>query len=245
MSQEENQGDESGAQKKSDGAEPFRRCYPGYCSFCRKHYREVGPLAEGPDVVLICYACIHIGARSIENDCGNRGIAMPWTIDGWWERKTAQEAEAGKAPERAQSEEIQIDRRGPTGPELGENPISRHEEGQGKSDPQEEDEREKAGPFRRCRPGYCSFCQRHGREVGPLAQGPDAVLVCYGCTQRCARLIEEECRSSGVAMPWTIQGWWNKKAVQEGDGKAALEEGESKDKETGEEGGTASQAPAL
>src|SRR4029077_15236493 len=30
------------------------------CSFCRKSYREVGPLVEGPDGVYICGECIEL-----------------------------------------------------------------------------------------------------------------------------------------------------------------------------------------
>ena len=30
------------------------------CSFCRKSYREVGPLVEGPDEVYICGECIEL-----------------------------------------------------------------------------------------------------------------------------------------------------------------------------------------
>ncbi len=31
-----------------------------YCSFCRKSYRDVGPLVEGPDNVYICADCIEL-----------------------------------------------------------------------------------------------------------------------------------------------------------------------------------------
>jgi hypothetical protein len=53
--------------------EPERR-YPGYCSFCRKSYRDVGPLAEGSDLVLICYGCITLCAAIIQNECKRLGI---------------------------------------------------------------------------------------------------------------------------------------------------------------------------
>jgi ATP-dependent protease Clp, ATPase subunit len=36
----------------------LRRVYPGFCSFCGKHHKEVGPLAEGPEHVFICGACV-------------------------------------------------------------------------------------------------------------------------------------------------------------------------------------------
>ncbi len=47
----------------------------GWCSFCRKNYRQVGPLAEGPDQVYICYACVRLCAAIIEQDCERRGMA--------------------------------------------------------------------------------------------------------------------------------------------------------------------------
>jgi hypothetical protein len=84
---------------------------------------------------------------------------------------------------------------------------------------QNENDVDKEGSFRRCYPGYCSFCRKHYREVGPLAEGPDIVLICYGCAQTCARIIEGECQRRGIAMPWTIMGWWEK-AAQDGDGKS-------------------------
>ncbi len=31
-----------------------------YCSFCRKEFREAGPLVEGPDDVYICTDCINL-----------------------------------------------------------------------------------------------------------------------------------------------------------------------------------------
>src|SRR5439155_2491237 len=30
------------------------------CSFCRKHYREVGPLVEGEDGAYICGECVEL-----------------------------------------------------------------------------------------------------------------------------------------------------------------------------------------
>ena len=47
--------------------------YPGYCSFCRKSYRDVGPLAEGPDEVFICYRCILQCKELIETERRRRG----------------------------------------------------------------------------------------------------------------------------------------------------------------------------
>jgi ATP-dependent Clp protease ATP-binding subunit ClpX len=39
-----------------------------YCSFCRKNYREVGPLVEGPGDVYICGECIELCASIIEQE---------------------------------------------------------------------------------------------------------------------------------------------------------------------------------
>jgi ATP-dependent Clp protease ATP-binding subunit ClpX len=51
--------------------------YPGYCSFCRKSYREVGPLAEGPDEVFICYRCVLLCKDIIESERRRRGTEAP------------------------------------------------------------------------------------------------------------------------------------------------------------------------
>jgi hypothetical protein len=76
------------SQKESEGDRgDFRRSYPGWCSFCRKHSRDVGPLAEGPDVVLICYACTQLCAKLIGDECQRRGVAQQGTAERWWEKK--------------------------------------------------------------------------------------------------------------------------------------------------------------
>ena len=51
--------------------------YPGYCSFCRKHYSAVVALAEGPDQVYICYECTQICARMLEAEFRRRGVEPP------------------------------------------------------------------------------------------------------------------------------------------------------------------------
>ena len=51
------------------------------------------------------------------------------------------------------------------------------------------------------RDAWCSFCRRNHREVGPLAEAPDHVYICYRCTRLCADLIEEECKRRGVSPP--------------------------------------------
>ena len=43
------------------------------CSFCRKSYREVGPLVEGPDDVYICGECIELCQSILEQERRRRG----------------------------------------------------------------------------------------------------------------------------------------------------------------------------
>ena len=45
-----------------------------YCSFCRKSYRDVGPLVEGPGDVYICGECIEL-CQSIIDQGINRFIS--------------------------------------------------------------------------------------------------------------------------------------------------------------------------
>ncbi|HMO92229.1 MAG TPA: ATP-dependent Clp protease ATP-binding subunit ClpX [Pirellulaceae bacterium] len=44
-----------------------------YCSFCRKSYREVGPLVEGPGDVYICGECIELCQSILEQENRRRG----------------------------------------------------------------------------------------------------------------------------------------------------------------------------
>src|SRR5262249_27662798 len=46
-----------------------------YCSFCRKSYRDVGPLVEGPNDVYICGECIELCQSIIDQDKRRRGGA--------------------------------------------------------------------------------------------------------------------------------------------------------------------------
>ena len=45
------------------------------CSFCRKNYREVGPLVEGPDDVYICGDCIDLCTSILDQEKRRRGTA--------------------------------------------------------------------------------------------------------------------------------------------------------------------------
>src|SRR5499427_6209909 len=44
-----------------------------YCSFCRKNYRDVGPLVEGPHDVYICGECIELCQSIIDQEKRRRG----------------------------------------------------------------------------------------------------------------------------------------------------------------------------
>jgi ATP-dependent Clp protease ATP-binding subunit ClpX len=45
-----------------------------YCSFCRKGYRDVGPLVEGPGDVYICGECIELCQAIIEQEKRRRNV---------------------------------------------------------------------------------------------------------------------------------------------------------------------------
>jgi ATP-dependent Clp protease ATP-binding subunit ClpX len=44
-----------------------------HCSFCRKNYRDVGPLVEGPSDVYICGDCIELSHSILEQEHRRRG----------------------------------------------------------------------------------------------------------------------------------------------------------------------------
>ncbi|MEM0926616.1 MAG: ClpX C4-type zinc finger protein, partial [Planctomycetota bacterium] len=44
-----------------------------FCSFCRKSYRDVGPLVEGPGDVYICAECIDLCQSILEQEERRRG----------------------------------------------------------------------------------------------------------------------------------------------------------------------------
>jgi ATP-dependent Clp protease ATP-binding subunit ClpX len=46
-----------------------------YCSFCRKSYRDVGPLVEGPGDVYICGECVELCQSIIDQDKRRRGVS--------------------------------------------------------------------------------------------------------------------------------------------------------------------------
>ena len=44
-----------------------------FCSFCRKSYRDVGPLVEGPGDVYICGECIDLCQNILDQEQRRRG----------------------------------------------------------------------------------------------------------------------------------------------------------------------------
>jgi ATP-dependent Clp protease ATP-binding subunit ClpX len=51
-----------------------------YCSFCRKSYRDVGPLVEGPGDVYICGECVELCQSIIDQEKRRRGVSRtPFT----------------------------------------------------------------------------------------------------------------------------------------------------------------------
>src|SRR5436190_21781232 len=44
-----------------------------FCSFCRKSYRDVGPLVEGPGDVYICGECIELCQSILDQERKRRG----------------------------------------------------------------------------------------------------------------------------------------------------------------------------
>src|SRR3954462_10165084 len=45
-----------------------------FCSFCRKSYRDVGPLVEGPGDVYICGECIELCQSILDQERKRRGV---------------------------------------------------------------------------------------------------------------------------------------------------------------------------
>ena len=50
-----------------------------FCSFCRKSYRDVGPLVEGPGDVYICGECVELCASIIDQEKRRRGVTRTAT----------------------------------------------------------------------------------------------------------------------------------------------------------------------
>ncbi len=57
-----------------------------FCSFCRKSYRDIGPLVEGPGEVYICGECVELCQSIIEQEKKRRGTVTESSPDeeGHW-----------------------------------------------------------------------------------------------------------------------------------------------------------------
>ncbi len=64
-------GNGGGGRKPAAGSAGRNR--NAYCSFCRKSYRDVGPLVEGPGDVYICGECIELCQSIIDQEKRRRG----------------------------------------------------------------------------------------------------------------------------------------------------------------------------
>src|SRR4051812_11812352 len=71
-------GGASGGGKRNGGSSPSGPTggtkKNAYCSFCRKSYRDVGPLVEGPGDVYICGECIELCQSILEQERRRRGV---------------------------------------------------------------------------------------------------------------------------------------------------------------------------
>jgi ATP-dependent Clp protease ATP-binding subunit ClpX len=65
-------GGGGGGTRKPTGSTPGRN-RNAYCSFCRKSYRDVGPLVEGPGDVYICGECIELCQSIIDQEKRKKG----------------------------------------------------------------------------------------------------------------------------------------------------------------------------
>jgi ATP-dependent Clp protease ATP-binding subunit ClpX len=64
-------GTGGGARRPTGGSTGRNR--NAFCSFCRKSFRDVGPLVEGPGEVFICGECIELCRSIIDQDKKKRG----------------------------------------------------------------------------------------------------------------------------------------------------------------------------
>jgi ATP-dependent Clp protease ATP-binding subunit ClpX len=65
----------SGGKRSAPPSGASTRNRNAYCSFCRKSYRDVGPLVEGPGDVYICGECIELCQSIIDQEKRRRGVA--------------------------------------------------------------------------------------------------------------------------------------------------------------------------
>ncbi len=69
-----NTGTGNGGRKTPTSSGTTGRNRNAFCSFCRKSYRDVGPLVEGPGDVYICGECVELCQSIIDQERKRRGI---------------------------------------------------------------------------------------------------------------------------------------------------------------------------
>jgi ATP-dependent Clp protease ATP-binding subunit ClpX len=69
-----NGGGAGGTSSVSSGGSGGGAKKNAYCSFCRKSYRDVGPLVEGPGDVYICGDCIELCQSILDQERRRRGV---------------------------------------------------------------------------------------------------------------------------------------------------------------------------
>ena len=70
-----NLGRRSGGGPRELAVAAARRKKNAFCSFCRKSYRDVGPLVEGPGDVYICGECIELCQSILDQERRRRGTS--------------------------------------------------------------------------------------------------------------------------------------------------------------------------
>jgi ATP-dependent Clp protease ATP-binding subunit ClpX len=66
---------DSGGSRRGTGGSTTKK--NAFCSFCRKSYRDVGPLVEGPGDVYICGECIELCQSILDQERRRRGSTKP------------------------------------------------------------------------------------------------------------------------------------------------------------------------
>ncbi len=67
-------GPGNGGRRPPSSSSTTGRNRNAFCSFCRKSYRDVGPLVEGPGDVYICGECIELCQSIIDQEKRRRGV---------------------------------------------------------------------------------------------------------------------------------------------------------------------------
>ncbi len=142
----------------------------GWCSFCRKSNKDVGPLVHGVDQVYICFRCSLLSASFMQGECGRLGIEIGPRM------KSPPEISADSAGSRTTTGRVL-----PCVEALIRDNLIENEHAV-----------DKTRVFPRD-PQHCSYCGKSHKEVGPLARGPDPLCICVKCCISCLGRIQIEC----------------------------------------------------